>query len=57
MEKWQLLKQWLEQEVVKKYEEANGKNGQEQLVASSFARGMDEVLVKMQLLEKESDLT
>lgn len=53
MDKWQLLKQWLEHEVVLKYEEANEKMDKEQLAASSFARGMDEVLIKMQMLEQE----
>lgn len=40
-----------------KYLEANERNGQDQLAASSFARGMDEVLIKMQMLEKESKLS
>ncbi|WP_164684858.1 hypothetical protein [Brevibacillus reuszeri] len=57
MDNWEKLKQWLEQEVIHKYEEANGKIGQEQLNASSFARGMDEVLIKMQLIEQGKKLT
>lgn len=54
--RWQTMRKWLSQAVVQKYEDANEKNGQEQLVASSVARGMDEVLIKIQHLEQESHI-
>lgn len=53
MDKWVELKEWIEKEVVKKYEETSNLDGQDQLVASSFARGMDEVLMKIQQLDSE----
>jgi len=50
--KWEVLKKWLEKEAVQKYEEANGKTGIDQISASCFARGLDEVLIKMQSIER-----
>lgn len=52
MDKWDLLKEWLEEEVVQYYKIASQKNGVDQLTTSFFASGMDKVLIKMDQLEE-----
>lgn len=51
-DKWSYLKEWLEKEIVNKYDEAQNKYGDDRTHFQAIARGMDEVLLKMEEIEK-----
>ncbi|WP_010499984.1 hypothetical protein [Paenibacillus elgii] len=51
-DKWSFLKEWLEKEIVKKYNQSNNKYGDDRTHSQALARGMDEVLLKMEEIEK-----